>query len=186
MSVWLPWLIRFDRDEGARVRALDFANNINFALVGSSTGAAVYAALEEQNIGVQFAALRYLQLHGQLPAIRHLRRLESDANQRIKDEVTSTVYAIRMRANAEREFRRVLRERPTLSETLFSAFGSGARHVSAATLMRFLEHTNPQLRLIAAAELQRRRELPLPAALQLVNDDSRLVRQKAFRLPCRP
>jgi hypothetical protein len=180
MTVWLPWLIRFDSDDGARTRALDFANEINFPLVGRSTGAAVYDALNDQKIGVRLAALRYLQAHGRQSAVRHLRSLENDPDRRVKDEAASTIYSIRLRANADREFRRILKKGASLIESLISALRTAAREVPATTLLSFLEHTNPQPRLIAAAELQRRKELPLPITLLLTVDDSRLVREKAF------
>jgi HEAT repeat protein len=180
MTVWLPWIIRFDRADGARTRSLDFANDINFPLTGGSTGAAVYSALEDQNIGVRLAALRYLQAHGRPAAIHHLRKLKDDPERGVRDEAASAIFSIRLRANADREFRRILKEGAPLTESLISALRVAAREVPATTLLRFVEHTSPQFRLIAVSELQRRKELPLPIRLQLTQDDSRLVREKAF------
>jgi hypothetical protein len=67
-----------------------------------------------------------------------------------------------------------------VTEALLSALQSGVNQVTQATLIRYLDHSNPKLRLIAAGQFQKRKELPLPQALQLTTDDSRLVREKAF------
>ena len=180
ISRWLPWFIRFDKDENARVRALNFADQINFPLVGQSTGRAVYAALDDASVSVRLAALRYLASHGRAPAIRHLRQLQTESDPAIRNAATSTVFSIRMRANPDREFRRILTVAPTLTDMLLTAVDLNISRASVGVLLRYTDHSNSTLRLKVVSELQRRKELPLPAALQLVSDDSRLVREKVF------
>jgi hypothetical protein len=180
MTVWLPWLVRFDREEGARIQALDFANDINFALLGSSTGAAAYAALSDTSGAVKLAALRYLRQHGRYAAIRHVKPLTTDSAEQVRNEAIATIYAIRIRDNPDREFRRVLQERPPLTDALFSALRSGVSQVTVPTLIRYLDHSNPKLRLIAAEQLQKRKELPLRKRCSLQQMTHGLCEKRRF------
>jgi hypothetical protein len=181
MSVWLPWLVRFDRDEDTRVCALHFATEIGFPLDSVSSGRAVYLALTDSNLAVRLGALAFLAKHGTTAALSELRQFSSAAaNAELKDEATNTESAIRVRLNPEKEIKHILSDPFPFSQKVLSAIRENIVRLTSGTLQECLNHSSPVLRASAAGELIERASLKLPSALQLVTDDSRAVREKGF------
>jgi len=177
---WLPWLITSERDEATRTRALDFSTQIGFPIHGRAGGKAAYAALQDQSVAVRLGALKYLAKHGPLSAISEIRPLLTHADDHVKESARSTIHAIHMRSNPNKEMRQVVKGAIPLTQTLIDAVNENLARFNVVTLEMCLNHSSPVLRARGAEELQRRGNLSLPAALQLVTDDSRLVRENAF------
>ena len=68
----------------------------------------------------------------------------------------------------------------TLNKSLLDVIQQNVGRITTGTLQKCLNHGDPFLRAQATDELKKRGSLPLPAALQLVTDDSRVVRERAF------
>jgi hypothetical protein len=180
MSFWLPWLIRFDPDDGTRARAVHFATETAFQLHGAAAGKAIYTALSDASKGVRFAALKYLAKHGPGSALPELRKLSSGTDSDVDQESRNTEHAIRIRLNTDKEVNQILANAIPLSQTVLSAVFDNIERLASSSLERCLNHSSPKLRSAAARELVKRSSLTLPAALQLVTDDSRVVKEQGF------
>jgi hypothetical protein len=179
MSAWLPWLTTADREDSVRIRAIEFAKQIQFPLHGTGAGKAIYSALEDGSVDVRSVALGYLAKHGRLSSISHIKRA-AQKEDKLKLRSEAAITAIRIRSDPDRELKNLLSTVAPLSDLTLAAINENIQRVTLPLLERFLNHSNPALRGKAAAELQSRGALQLPSALQLVTDDSRRVRESGF------
>jgi HEAT repeat protein len=181
MSLWLPWFVTKDGDEGTRIQAIEFATEIGFPLHGTTAFKSIYSALEDSSVGVQRAALKFLNKHGPASAVAAIRQMSVRSDERVRAYAEATIVSIKIRFNPDQQLKRILKSRDPVNPGIIEALRARVGDLSVASLERCLDHVDSGLRALAASELQKRECLSIPFALQLVSDDSASVREPAFR-----
>lgn len=182
LSAWLPLVIKHDRDDLMRAKAIALAENISFSLRKESElgDDLIHVALNDDSSRVRVAALQYLAIHGRNSDLAILRPALKDSNPRVRSAADRASRTIRIRSFPDKEFRRILSEGDSLNDDLIAVLGQHVSHLTSGALLEALEHQNPELRMLAADELRTRRALSVPVALQLSADEARAIKARGI------